>query len=267
MRRVYTRLSALSAAGISVALASPPVHAQTLLGSLASIDRQHSVALQHDYTFLERSRDVKRFVGLGLLVPVRGGVHYELAGVSFPYARPALRTFIERLAAQYHAACGEALVVTSLTRPAVRQPRNASDLSVHPTGMAVDLRYPRNVKCRRWLEKTLLALEKSDVLDATRERTPAHYHVAVFPTQYAQYVSRLQRGDVQLAASDASQVVNTRVPSSSTESYRVNRGDTLWSIARKHGTSVDELKELNGLASSRILPGQRLRVPSNDAND
>lgn len=248
-------------------MAATPAHAQTLLGSIASVDRQHAVAVEHDYTFLERSGDVKRFVGLGLLVPVRGGVHYELAGVSFPYARPALRTFIERLAAQYHAACGEALVVTSLTRPAVRQPRNASDLSVHPAGMAVDLRYSRKAKCRRWIEKTLLALEKSDVLEATRERSPAHYHVAVFPTQYAQYVSRLQRRNVHLAASDASQVANTKVPSDDTESYRVNRGDTLWSIARKHGTSVAELKELNGLESSRIRPGQRLRVPSHDAND
>lgn len=248
-------------------MAATPAPAQTLLGSITSIDRQHAVAVEHDYTFLERGQDVKRFVGLGLLVPVRGGVHYELAGVSFPYARPALRTFIERLAAQYHAACGEALVVTSLTRPAVRQPRNASDLSVHPAGMAVDLRYSRKVKCRRWLEKTLLSLEKSDVLEATRERSPAHYHVAVFPTQYAQYVSSLQRRNVHLAASDASQVANTKVPSDDTESYRVNRGDTLWSIARKHGTSVAELKELNGLESSRIRPGQRLRVPSNDAND
>ena len=155
MRRAYTRLSA---AGICAVMAATPAHAQTLLGSIASVDRQHAVAVEHDYTFLERGKDVKRFVGLGLLVPVPGGAHYELAGVSFPYARPALKTFVERLAAQYHAACGEALVVTSLTRPAVRQPRNASDLSVHPAGMAVDLRYPRNSKCRRWLEKSVPAL-------------------------------------------------------------------------------------------------------------
>lgn len=257
---MYTRLSA---AGVCAVLAAIPCRAQTLLGSIASIDRQHSVAVEHDYTFLEYSRDVKRFVGLGLLVPVRGNAHYDLAGVSFPYARPALRTFIERLARQYQAACGEQLIVTSLTRPAVRQPRNASDLSVHPAGMAVDLRYPRKASCRRWLERTLIALEKSNVLDATRERSPAHYHVAVFPTQYAEYVSKLQRRTVHLAAADASGVAASERPDvAATEAYRVNRGDTLWSIARKHGTTVAELKDLNGLESSRIRPGQRLVVPS-----
>lgn len=262
MRRVHTRVLA---AAVSALLATSPAHSQTLLGSIASVDRQHTVAVQHDYTFLEHSRDVRRFVGLGLLVPVRGGAHYRLAGVSFPYARPALRTFIERLASQYHAACGESLVVTSLTRPAVRQPRNASDLSVHPAGMAVDLRYPHRAACRRWLERTLLALENSDVLDATRERSPAHYHVAVFPTQYAEYVSKLQRRTVQLAAADASGVAASETPvATATASYRVNRGDTLWSIARKHGTSVNELKELNGLESSRIRPGQRLVVPARE---
>jgi LysM repeat protein len=255
MRAIQT---GLPAAGICAVLAASPASSQTLLGSIASVDRQHAVAVQHDYTFLERGADVRRFVQLGLLVRVRGNVHFELARVSHPYARPAVRTFIERLAAQYHAACGEPLVVTSLTRPEVRQPRNASDLSVHPAGMAVDLRYSRNARCRRWLEKTLLSLEERDVLEATRERYPAHYHIAVFPTQYRAYVDRLnQRATVRLAAADASEV-------SSTERYRVNRGDTLWSIARRHGTTVQALKELNGLASSRIRPGQRLMLPGDD---
>jgi hypothetical protein len=255
MRAIYT---GLPAAGICAVLAASPARSQTLLGSITSVDRQHAVAVQHDYTFLEHGTDVRRFTRLGLLVPIREGVHLQLAGVSYAYARPAVRTFVERLSAQYHAACGEPLVVTSLTRPEVRQPRNASDLSVHPAGMAVDLRYSRSVRCRRWLERTLLSLEERDVIEATRERSPAHYHVAVFPTQYAQYVSQLEQRTVRLAAADASEVA------SSTERYRVNRGDTLWSIARKHGTSVAELKQLNGLSSSRIRPGQRLLVPAGE---
>jgi LysM repeat protein len=44
--------------------------------------------------------------------------------------------------------------------------------------------------------------------------------------------------------------------------YRVHRGDTLWSIARKHGTSVQELKEMNGLRSTRIAAGQVIQVPT-----
>lgn len=250
----------LVTAGTCALVVSTPLHGQSLGGSLSSVARQYSVAVAHDFTFLERSRDVRRFVSLGLLVPVHENRYLELAGVSFPYSRPAVKTFVERLSSQYHAACGEKLVVTSLTRPSVRQPGNASEHSVHPAGMAVDLRYPRNKKCRAWLEKTLISLERSRVLDATRERMPAHYHVAIFPTRYTEYVNRL--------TGRAAQTASARPRSSSASGgthgtmYRVNRGDTLWSIARKLGTSVDALKAANGLATAQIRAGQRLVVPS-----
>lgn len=40
----------------------------------------------------------------------------------------------------------------------------------------------------------------------------------------------------------------------------VRRGDTLWEIARRHEISTRELMTWNGLSSSRISPGDRLRV-------
>ncbi|NOY53965.1 MAG: LysM peptidoglycan-binding domain-containing protein [Deltaproteobacteria bacterium] len=43
--------------------------------------------------------------------------------------------------------------------------------------------------------------------------------------------------------------------------YRVKHGDTLWSIARKHKTSVSVIKRINGLSSNYLKPGQILRVP------
>jgi hypothetical protein len=263
-----------------VAMATMPAAAQTLRGSSSSVNLQHRVAIDHDYTFLAGTSDVNRFVELGLLVPIKGGTNYEIHAVSFPYGRPAVQTFIERLSAQYRSACGEKLVVTSLTRPTTRQPRNASDMSVHPAGMAVDLRISNRTSCRRWLESTLLSLEKTGVLEATRERNPAHYHVAVFPSQYLGYVDRLvARSATRLAstrsaeetpdspseddatASDSGSSADAATPT--TASYRVSRGDTLWSIARAHGTTVAELKSLNGLASSRIKAGQTLTVPTN----
>jgi membrane-bound lytic murein transglycosylase D len=42
--------------------------------------------------------------------------------------------------------------------------------------------------------------------------------------------------------------------------YRVQRGDSLYSIARRFGLSVERLKDLNGLQSNLIKPGQWLRV-------
>lgn len=263
-----------------------PLAGQTLKGSSASVDKQHDIAVEHDFSFLDKPSDVRRFVSLGLLVKLSGGPHYELGAVSYPYARPAVKTFVERLSGQYEAACGEPLVVTSLTRPVDRQPRNASDLSVHPAGMAVDLRVSNRRSCRRWLESTLLSLEKTGVLEATREHRPSHYHVAVFPNEYIAYVDQLKRkAAVALAAVSTTAEPATRVaspedgatadasaeepndtPDSATTDYRVSRGDTLWDIARRVGTTVREIKQLNGLRSSRLMPGQTLVLPAGNQN-
>ncbi len=45
-------------------------------------------------------------------------------------------------------------------------------------------------------------------------------------------------------------------------SYRVRRGETLASIARRYGISVAELKRINGLKGNAIYVGQRLKVPA-----
>ena len=43
--------------------------------------------------------------------------------------------------------------------------------------------------------------------------------------------------------------------------YAVEKGDTLYSIARRHGLTSDELREMNELAKETPLrPGQKLRV-------
>ena len=294
------RIAALS---LILVLSPALAQGQTLRGSKTTMVKQNRVALDHDYTFLRNEAHVRKFIDLGLLVPVRGNAHYELARVSNPFARPALKLFIERLAAQYYSACGERLVVTSLTRPLNEQPRNASDLSVHPTGMAVDLRISRRASCRRWLERTLLSLERQGVLDGIREHRPPHYHIALFPTQYVAYVERITGGSSVLATADApaaqavasgpqvadetiadqqpdvadanldgdgadgSSDASAMVPDISdnvappTIDYRVSRGESLWSIARRHGVTVEALRAANGISGSRLDPGQVLRVP------
>jgi hypothetical protein len=114
-----------------------------------------------------------------------------------------VRRFVERLASDYRTASGARLVVTSLTRPGVLQPRNAHKLSVHPAGMAVDLRIPKDAVSRHWLETTLLSLEKDGLIDVTREHYPPHYHVAVFPEPYRAYADRRDAADAVVAAARA----------------------------------------------------------------
>lgn len=309
------RASTAALAAVLVFCAADIAEAQTLRGSTSTMQRQNRIAQQHDYTFLKTSSQVRRFVSSGYLERLNGNADYELARVSHPYARPAVRIFVERLGSQYRAACGEKLVVTSLTRPVLEQPRNASDLSVHPAGMAVDLRISRKRSCVKWLEKTLLSLEKQGVLDVTRERRPPHYHVALFPEPYTRYVTKIagpaavrvaaapapakpaeaKAAPTQVAAaepvddaadleeqlsealgnaaeSEPTRLVTANVAEESkpdTEpsepalgTYRVNRGDSLWSIARRHNTTVDTLKDLNSLTGSRIVAGQTITVPA-----
>lgn len=43
--------------------------------------------------------------------------------------------------------------------------------------------------------------------------------------------------------------------------YTVQRGDTLYSIARRHGTTVEAIRQANGLSSNLIFVGQTLVIP------
>ena len=160
-----------------------------LKGSPASMRNQYAVAKKNDFTFLRTAGQVRDFAEKGRLDTVAGNADYRVNKVSFPYARPEVLAFIERVARRYREATDEQLVVTSLTRPSATQPRNAHRLSVHPAGMAVDLRIPASADARRWLETELLDLEQADVLDVTRERRPPHYHVAVFPEAFAAFAA------------------------------------------------------------------------------
>jgi len=244
---LHTLIFVISIVGMSEA--NP--RTASLLGSAASLDKQNKQAERHDFTYLRESSQLKRFVQAGLLVQVNNDSSFRLKDVSFPYIRPEVKLFIERLSKQYQRACGEQLVITSLTRPLSHQPSNASPRSVHPTGMALDLRRPTNPNCRSWLENTLLYLEERSVLEATRERFPPHYHVAIFAGDYAEYVHRITK---QRGKSNNSTI--------SGHDYTVRPTDTVWRIARQHGTTPAVILRTNNLHTSVIYPGQKLKIPS-----
>lgn len=53
--------------------------------------------------------------------------------------------------------------------------------------------------------------------------------------------------------------------STAATTYQVRKGDTLYDIARQFGVSVTEIRRLNGLNTSRIYPGDVLKIPKKQA--
>ena len=191
-------LSFSCALTIAVTLSVAPqlLDAQSLNGSMSSVNRMYRQARAEGFSFFETSTSLRRAVKAGALVRLDGANrHVELHQIGYPYVRPATLTFVRRLGAQYHETCGEPLVITSAARPSTRQPPNSTARSVHPTGMAIDLRRPRDRECLSWLREALLDLEGRGLIEATEERWPAHFHVAVFSTPYVRYVGSRARSE------------------------------------------------------------------------
>jgi len=61
---------------------------------------------------------------------------------------------------------------------------------------------------------------------------------------------------------DSTNTNTSKSMSASHQIYKVNPGDTLYSIARRHNVKVDTLKNWNDLHSNNIYPGQKLKVYS-----
>ena len=246
---------------LALLLCASFAQAQSLKGSPASIQKQYGTAQSYGLAFVNNARSVRNYIGPGQLVRVTPTRTMDLHDVSFPYAQPGASLFVSRLSQQYYSTCGEKLVVTSLLRPRDRQPANSVAHSVHPTGMAVDLRIPKTGRCRAWLEDTLLSLERSNIVEATRERFPPHYHVAVFTRRYESYVAGLG-GEVPKSAPKAINVAPQRVAyTNAGRQYTVRRGDSLSEISSRTGVSVAQLRAVNGLRGNLIRAGQKLEIP------
>jgi len=70
-------------------------------------------------------------------------------------------------------------------------------------------------------------------------------------------------GSASMVATSSKSAPSQSRSTSSSGRYEVQRGDTLSSIARRHGTSVTALKQANNIQNVRSLRvGQQLRIPS-----
>lgn len=100
---------------------------------------------------------------------------------SRPHVLPSTATFIYEVANEFaQTGCGK-LTIRGAGRTIAERPSNGSHHSVHPAGMALDLRVWLSVECHAQLEEILAARERLGQADATREHNPPHFHVVVVP--------------------------------------------------------------------------------------
>jgi membrane-bound lytic murein transglycosylase D len=93
-----------------------------------------------------------------------------------------------------------------------------------------------------------------------------HYKVSVNALKQINGLrsSRIYPGKELRIPSPSPRSAASRV-SSEPGTYQVQKGDTLYDIARRFGVSVSELRRVNGLRTSRIYPGDVLRIPTSQA--
>ena len=115
-----------------------------------------------------------------------------------------------------------------------------------------------------------VTVKKGDTLDAIADRLD----VTVEQLKAANGLKRntIQPGDVlknpkakseAKASSGRKVAVEAKAPP---ESYTVARGDTIYSIAKRFGVSMDALRRANGLSSkAQIHTGQKLQLPGDNA--
>ena len=251
--------------------------AQSLRGSQSSVQKMYTRAVLNDLDFFRTSKSVYQSVRDSELVLVSITMDLTLDDVSYPFVLPRTLDVLTVFARRYRAACGERLVVTSAARPRTEQPRNASPRSVHPTGMAIDFRRPGE-PCLTYMRKELLALERQGILEATEERHPVHFHVAVLQRGKFAPETRAVASATATAAPVVVSAVAPAIEPTTTDSaagtvevpekaapakpqtYTVRKGDNLSTIAKRLGLTVNRLKALNGLKTATIRPGQKLKI-------
>ena len=62
-------------------------------------------------------------------------------------------------------------------------------------------------------------------------------------------------------------IINQNYETSDYKTYQVKKGDSLYAIAQRFNTTVDELKKINGITNNILSIGQILRIPNSNQSE
>jgi hypothetical protein len=118
-------------------------------------------------------------------------------------------------------------------------------------------------KSLRFTKMFLSSTRSERVVRIAAEKLYANAHEP-FPTPFS-IIDAVRRFSpemlVQSSPESATALTTMGLPSSSFHIYKVQKGDSLWKIARQHKISVESLVEANGLETERLKIGQELQIP------
>lgn len=149
-------------------------------GEYSTSERQQLFANAHSIPFIRTDAEYRRYIRSGHLVRLEHPL--LVVGARRPYVLPSTAQFIYAIVVEFNnAGCGR-LRVNDAMRLISERPANGSPFSVHPAGMALDLRVINlSERCHTVLSELLHAAEAEGRADATREWFPEHFHVVVVP--------------------------------------------------------------------------------------
>ena len=141
-------------------------------------ERQFRYAEANGIPFARNERDYQDLVARGQFVRLR---HPALTiAARRPYVLPTTAQFIYEIADAFSGAGCRGLRINDAARLVSERPSNGSVYSVHPAGMALDLRVINlSARCYEVLTNILSMAEMRGQADATREHRPPHFHVVV----------------------------------------------------------------------------------------
>lgn len=162
-------------------------------GEITTSERQYMyaeargipIAQTSNYDYLRRTGQLVRLTG-----PHIGFTEVFTRGNSEAYVLPSTLVVLRNLSEAYSSSgCGRLMVNNVLRLNDRGKPKNASPYSVHSRGMAVDLRINNlSSRCYEVLNTLLAEAEANQVVDATREHSPPHFHVVVIPHEEVRLV-------------------------------------------------------------------------------